>query len=88
MGKRSQSIVNETKFANLMATKVTDVESVAKVMHESGRESVINNKVLKPDGAPLGEIKFLEWEGLPEAAKEGRRIQAKYFLGIYDLFLK
>lgn len=88
MGKQSRSKISEDKFAELMAKKVVDVESIAKVMHESVREAVLNNKVLKPDGAPIGQIKFKEWDELPEDAKEGRRIQAKYFCKIYDLFLK
>jgi hypothetical protein len=78
MGNKSRSVISENKFADLMAKKVTDVETLAKVLHESGREAVLNNKVLKPDGAPIGQIKFKEWNEISEDAKEGRRIQVRY----------
>jgi len=56
------------------------IESLAKVLHESGREAVLTNKVVKKDGTPVGQIKFIEWDQLNEDAKEGRRIQAGYLL--------
>jgi hypothetical protein len=59
---------------------LVNAEELACVLHEAGREAVLNNKVLKKDGAPAGKIKFVEWEDLPEDAKEGRRIQARYLL--------
>ena len=55
-------------------------EELAKLLHEAGREAVLKNKVLKKDGSPLGLIKFIEWDDLPEVAREGRRIQAHYLL--------
>ena len=55
-------------------------ELLAKALHEAGREAVMNNKVLKKDGAPIGKIIFIEWDNLPEHAKEGRRIQARFLL--------
>lgn len=86
MGKQSRSQISQDKFAELMAKKVTDVETLAKVFHEAGREAVLKNKVLKPDGAPVGEIKFKEWDEISEDAKEGRRIQVRYLLSKYQLF--
>jgi len=56
------------------------IESLAKILHESGREAVLTNKVVKKDGAPLGQIKFIEWDQLSEDARKGRRIQAQYLL--------
>lgn len=86
MGKQSRSQISQDKFADLMAKRITDVESLAKELHEAGREAVLKNKVLKPDGAPIGEIKFKEWNEITEDAKEGRRIQAKYLLDKFQIF--
>jgi hypothetical protein len=63
-------------------------EDFAKALHESGREAVMTNKVLKKDGAPLGQIKFKEWDELPEEAKEGRRIQAQWILDHFNVIQK
>jgi len=59
---------------------IMNVETLAKILHEAGREAVLKNKVVKKDGAPLGQIKFLEWNELTVDAQEGRRIQARYIL--------
>lgn len=52
-------------------------ESLARVLHEAGREAVQRALVLNkvPGGQP-----FVEWDQLPEHACEGRRIQARYLL--------
>ncbi len=86
MGKQSRIQISQDKFADLMAKKIVNVEVLAKELHEAGREAVLKNKVVKPDGAPLGEIKFKEWNEITEDAKEGRRIQAKYLLAKFQLF--
>jgi len=65
-----------------------DKEQLAKILHEAGRKAVLANKVVKKDGAPLGQIKFLEWNEITEDAREGRRIQADYILSICDVNLK
>jgi hypothetical protein len=57
-----------------------DKETLARILHEAGRAAVLANKVVKKDGAPLGQIKFIEWNDLTEDAREGRRIQADYIL--------
>lgn len=64
----------------LKKVKSIDEESLAKMLHESGREAVLSNNVLKKDGSPIGQIKFVEWEQLPDGAKEGRRMMARYLL--------
>ena len=46
---------------------------------------MLNNKVVKKDGAPVGQIKFLEWADLTADAQEGRRIQARYLLQHYRI---
>lgn len=90
MGKQSRSQINTDKYVELCQqldkSRVTDVEVLAQAFHESGREAVLKNKVLKPDGAPVGQIVFKEWVDLPEDAKEGRRIQARYFIGKYKIY--
>jgi DNA-binding transcriptional regulator YbjK len=55
-----------------------DIETLARLLHEAGREAVLQNKVHKPDGVPVGTIVFKEWDELTEDAREGRRMQAKY----------
>lgn len=57
-----------------------NVEALAKLLHEAGREAVLANKVHKPDGAPVGQIVFKEWHEISEDAREGRRMQARYLL--------
>jgi hypothetical protein len=62
-----------------------NIEDLAKALHEAGRQAVLANKVVKKDGAPLGQIKFLEWNEITEDAREGRRIQARYLLSKFDI---
>lgn len=64
------------------------IEELAKSLHEAGREAVLTNKVIKKDGAPLGQIKFLEWDEIDEDAREGRRIQARFLLEKYVIYPK
>lgn len=68
----------ELEKENLKMIITDDIEELAKLLHESGREAVLNNKVVKKDGNPIGKIIFIEWDELPENAKEGRRIQARF----------
>lgn len=51
-----------------------DVETLAKILHEAGREAVMKKATVNPNIHP----KFLEWDELEEHMKEGRRIQARY----------
>jgi hypothetical protein len=53
-------------------------ERLARILHEAGREAVQKGKVLN---RPVwGDEPFTEWHELPEAAKEGRRMQAQYLI--------
>ena len=52
-----------------------DVESFARVLHEAGREAVEKGATVNPTGA-----RFLGWDEITDAAREGRRIQARYVL--------
>jgi hypothetical protein len=65
-----------------------DIEQLAQTLHEAGRQAVLANKVVKKDGAPLGQIKFLEWNDLTEDAKDGRRIQARYLLSKFIIVIR
>ena len=71
--------LNSKLFAaeRYLMSNVND-EDLAKMLHEAGREAVLSNQVVKKDGAPLGQIKFLEWGQITETAREGRRSQVRY----------
>lgn len=58
-----------------------DVEELAKVLHEAGREAVLKGKVVKK----IPNEKFLEWNEITEDAREGRRIQARYLLKHFQI---
>lgn len=61
----------------------TTIEELAQTLHEAGREAVIKGKLVNNTGKP-----FLEWNEISKDAKEGRRIQARYLLNHYYLFLR
>ena len=52
-------------------------EEFAALLHESGREAVARNLVL--NRAELARP-FVEWDDLPDHAKEGRREQARFLM--------
>jgi hypothetical protein len=55
---------------------VLEVETLAKALHEAGREAVEKGKVVnKVHGQP-----FMGWDEITEDAREGRRIMARYLL--------
>ncbi len=70
--------------------KAKRVEKLARILHESGRKAVEQRKLYRND---LPVKPFCEWEDLPEEAKEGRRLMARYLmdgrrsLTVQDLFL-
>jgi len=53
------------------------VEALAKILHESGREAVEKRLVYR-DELPVKP--FCEWKDLPEPAREGRRSMARFLL--------
>ncbi len=88
MGKNSRMAAHHSDYVRLLerhARRINDPEILARLLHEAGREAVLQNKVVKKDGAPLGEIKFIEWTELSADARDGRIIQARYLLERYDL---
>lgn len=61
-------------------------ESLARALHEAGREAVKRGQVLNvPVG---GENAFREWDDLPDRAKNGRRSQAAYLLRVFKMKLR
>ena len=58
-----------------------EIEELAKILHEAGREAVEKKAVVNPNT----HSHFLEWDELEEHMKEGRRIQARYVLARFDL---
>ena len=59
---------------------MTDVEILAKELHEAGRKAVETGATVNPTGG-----RFLEWDEITEQAREGRRIQARYLLEKFDI---
>ena len=51
------------------------VERFAMMLHEAGREAV-DKRLVYRDDIPIKP--FCEWADLPEPAREGRRVQARY----------
>jgi len=51
------------------------IEALARILHESGREAVEKRQLYRDD---LPVKPFCEWADLPEPAREGRRLMARY----------
>lgn len=61
-----------------------DNERLAISIHEAQREAVEQGKTLtRALGSP--PCPFIEWNDLPERAKEGRRMQAEYLSAFYHI---
>lgn len=63
----------------MMEKQSITIERFAIELHEAGREAVEKKAVVNPNTHNT----FLEWEELTEPMREGRRIQARYFLKRY-----
>lgn len=62
-------------------------ERLAQMIHEAQREAVAQGKTLtRALGSP--PYPFIEWGDLPEQAKEGRRMIARYLIGLYHIIPK
>lgn len=57
-----------------------NIEELAKLLHESGREAV-EKRLIYRDDLPVSP--FCEWSDLPGAAQEGRRSMARYLVANY-----
>lgn len=59
---------------------MVDVETFAKELHAAGKEAVERGLVVNNLGKP-----FTTWDEISEAAREGRRVQARYLLSRFDV---
>lgn len=57
-----------------------DEETLAQSLHEAGREAVTQGATVAAEKFGETTRTFIEWADLPDAAKEGRRIQARWLL--------
>ena len=62
-----------------------DVESLAKELHEAGREAVEAGATVAQEHHKGKAFPFIEWDDLTEHAREGRRIQARHLLGKFRI---
>lgn len=62
-----------------------DVETLAKELHEAGREAVKAGATVAQEHHKDEVHSFIEWNDLTEHAREGRRIQARYLLAKYKI---
>jgi len=60
------------------------VEALAHVLHESGREAVEAGQTVAHDKFGESSRAFLSWYDISDSAREGRRSQARYLLGLFD----
>ena len=65
-----------------------DIEILAKELHEAGRAAVEAGNTVAAEKFGEQTRKFIEWDELTEVAREGRRIQARYLLGKFDISKK
>ena len=73
-------IIRYKKIGDLKL-KIPSIEEFAIMLHEAGREAVLQKKtVTNVDLKIKTPNKFIEWKDLSEAAKGGRRIQARFLL--------
>lgn len=57
-----------------------DVETLAKELHEAGREAFEAGTTVAQAQQKDKVFPFVEWDVLTEQAKEGKRIQARHLL--------
>ena len=57
-----------------------DVETLARELHESGREAVESGQTVAAQKFGDESRRFLEWHEISEQAHEGRRVQARYLI--------
>jgi hypothetical protein len=65
-----------------------DIETLAKELHEAGREAVEKGATVAAEKFGEKTRVFLPWDEITEQAREGRRIQARYLLKKYAIFGK
>ena len=65
-----------------------DVETLAKELHEAGRQAVMAGATVAAEKFGEKTRSFIEWEDLSEQARKGRRIQAMWLLDHYVIVTK
>ena len=64
-------------------TQSITVEELAQELHAAGREAVERGLLVNNAGKP-----FLPWNEISEAAREGRRVQARYLLSRFTITVR
>ncbi len=64
-------------MTKLTANQPEDVEYLAELLHESGREAVEKGQVVRDD---IPVKAFIPWAELTEKAREGRRSMARFII--------
>jgi hypothetical protein len=62
-----------------------NIEELAQALHDSGREAFEKGATVAAAKFAEENRKYVEWDELPEQAKEGRRMQAKNLLVNYHI---
>ena len=70
-----------------------DVETLAMILHEAGREAVEKGATVavtraKNQDTLRNAMRFIEWSDSPQRVKLGRRIQARYLLKYLNITFK
>ena len=65
-----------------------DIERLAQELHEAGRAAYEAGATVAQSMRAEKSFSFIEWDDLTEAAREGRRIQARYLLDKFDISKK
>ena len=68
-----------------MVADCTNIEDLAKDLHEAGRAAVEAGNTVAATKFGEQTRKFLEWDEISEEAREGRRIQAVWFMNNYHM---
>lgn len=69
--------------AVINAVEYMDIEEFAKALHEAGRAAVEAGNTVAAEKFGEKTRTFIEWDDLAEPAREGRRIQARWFQSRY-----
>lgn len=62
-----------------------DIETLARVLHDAGKEAVERGATVAADKFGEKTRTFLSWDELSENARAGRRIQARYLLERFEI---
>jgi hypothetical protein len=79
---------DQGQFNAIKNTPDMDVESLARELHEAGREAVVAGATVAAEKFGEKTRAFIEWDDCTETVREGRRIQAQWLLNKYDVVPK